>query len=229
VKLLLLDLWGTVFYPNTTMEQFWSLRAAALRRHLEEKGHSHTHAEVLGACREARRLVDRIRRTTLREVPVEGEIAAILHLLGVEEDPTPEMAEDYLKPYVEQAAKAPHVEQLIHRARENGYLIAVASNTMSWRHAVKALRRLGLLSLFDAQFYSDIVGWRKPSPAFFQHILSTLNAQPRETTMIGDEEDDIAAGRLGIKTIAYEGFHPYTGTIEPHAKIKDHLEAIQHL
>jgi len=229
VKLLLVDLWGTVFYPNISMEEFWRQRAGVLQRELSRLGYAYSLGDVYSACKRGRSLVDRIRRATLREVTVEGEVAAILHLLGVEEGPTRTMVEGYLAPYVDYAVKAPHVEQLLQGARDNGYTVSVASNTMSWRHAVRVLKRLGLLGLFDAHFYSDVVGWRKPSTSFYRHVLATLRAEPEETVIIGDEEADIAAGKLGVKTILYEGFHSYEGSLKPSARVKDHLEALRFL
>ncbi len=225
MKLLLLDLWGTVFYPKVSMEEFWRVRASHLRDALEEAGYSFTLQEVYRACRAGRAVTDRLRRTTGREVDVKGELVLVLHHLGVPTDPSEAMVEAYLHPYVHLPEKAPGVEALVEEAHSLGYTVAAASNVMSWRHAAQALRRLGLQALFDYYFYSDIIGWRKPTLHFYMHIFSTLGATPSSTVMIGDEEGDVAVERLGAKAIAYEGFHPYTGELEPTARVKSHVEA----
>jgi len=66
-----------------------------------------------------------------------------------------------------------------------------------------ALRRVGLDQVMDKIYCPKNVGYRKPSPKFFQHILSDLRLNPDQVLMVGDsfEIDVLGANRSGIDAI----------------------------
>lgn len=57
----------------------------------------------------------------------------------------------------------------------------------------------------DGKFISHEIGFEKSSPEFFQHVITTLNAQPSSITLIDDSESKVqAAQQAGLHTIHYK-------------------------
>ncbi|AUI52985.1 HAD family hydrolase [Arthrobacter crystallopoietes] len=55
---------------------------------------------------------------------------------------------------------------------------------------------------FSQCFYSSRIGKVKPNPGAFQHVLSTLNADPAAIVFIDDKAENIAAAKaLGMTTV----------------------------
>ncbi len=83
--------------------------------------------------------------------------------------------------------------------QERGYLLGVVTN----RHYGGPLFRedvaaMGLFAYFDyaAMAISADLGVCKPHPAIFQHALTSLNAAPEETAMVGDQlKADVAGAK----------------------------------
>lgn len=96
----------------------------------------------------------------------------------------------------------PGVLELIDRAREEGYLIAVGSSSVdNWVNT--HLRRLGLLEKFDTIVTSDEVKSAKPNPDIFLKVLEKLEVSPEDAIVLEDSYNGIlAAHRAGIKAIA---------------------------
>ncbi len=213
---LLLDLWGTLFWPKLPLEEYHLMRAKMILRILDQGGLSLD--AVYKAYMDARRLADKIRNTTLHEVDVVGEAIILLDKLGIEPtgDLLRELEEAYIRPYVTQLELAPGAVELIRTAREHGFRVILASNTMSGRHTRTLLMEKGLLDLFDYLAFSDEIGFRKPHPKFFSAIVHQTGISPSRSVFVGDEEGDIAGARaFGMKTIAFIGFHEYSGGVAP--------------
>jgi putative hydrolase of the HAD superfamily len=66
-----------------------------------------------------------------------------------------------------------------------------------------ALRRVGLDQELDKVYCYTNIGYKKPSPKFFQHILADLHLTPDQVVMIGDsyENDVLGANRSGLRAI----------------------------
>lgn len=219
-KGFLVDLWGTLFYPAVDMETYHRSRSQHLARVLGENGISVPEEAVRKAYLEARRVADDLRRWTMREVDVAGEVVLLLRFLGVEPERrlVDELAEAYMIPYTSLLRAAEGAAELLEGARSEGYVVVLASNTMSSRHTVELLRRSGLLGYFDFLALSDSIGYRKPHPRFFSYIVTGTGISPSESVFLGDEELDVAGARqFGMLTVAYTGFHEYTGSVQPHA------------
>ena len=99
-KGFLVDLWGTLFYPAVDMETYHRSRSQHLARVLGENGISVPEEAVRKAYLEARRVADDLRRWTMREVDVAGEVVLLLRFLGVEPERrlVDELAEAYMIP-----------------------------------------------------------------------------------------------------------------------------------
>ncbi len=98
----------------------------------------------------------------------------------------------------------PQAGPVLGRLREAGLKVALVSNTFVPAHAMDAhLRRLGLLELFDARFYSAGLGLKKPSLALFRHAVGTLGVRPEEAWHVGDDllADVLGARRAGLTAV----------------------------
>lgn len=217
-KGLLVDFWGTLFYPSITIEEYHRLRARKVAESLSSSGYNLDVEKVYNAYLEARRIADEIRNHSLREVDLTGELVLLLNILKV--NPTSELLaslrEAYMYPYLYSLSLAPGAPDLLLEARRLGYKIILASNTMSGEYTVLLLRKNGMLTLFDYLGFSDEICFRKPHPRFYSWIIHQTGINPQESVFIGDEEGDILGAKsFGMRTIAFTGFHDYMGKTEP--------------
>jgi putative hydrolase of the HAD superfamily len=89
--------------------------------------------------------------------------------------------------------------------RRRGYLCCLATNQQAYRMRRMA-EGLGLRELFDHAFYSCEIGFRKPDPAYFRHILETLDLEPSATLFIDDSQPNVdTAAALGIRAAHFQG------------------------
>jgi putative hydrolase of the HAD superfamily len=89
--------------------------------------------------------------------------------------------------------------------RRRGYLCCLATNQQAYRMRRMA-EGLGLRELFDHAFYSCEIGFRKPDPAYFRHILETLDLEPSATLFIDDSQPNVdTAAALGIRAAYFQG------------------------
>ncbi len=88
--------------------------------------------------------------------------------------------------------------------RRQGYLTAVASNASPAYERV--LQSLGITERVTAVFLSDVVGYAKPDPRFFQFALERLGVTPAETVHVGNSywHDVIGARRAGILPVFFD-------------------------
>ena len=94
----------------------------------------------------------------------------------------------------------PLVEQL-----KSGYQLVLASNT-DVIHFTHSVENFGVLGQFDRQFLSYEIGLLKPDPAFFRHILRTLNTPAADCIFIDDRAENVESARtVGITSFRFEG------------------------
>jgi len=74
-----------------------------------------------------------------------------------------------------------------------GHSLALLSNKNE-RHCRMLLDHCGIATLFAAVAGSDTLASRKPSAEPVMRLMTMLARQPRETVMVGDSINDIAAG-----------------------------------
>ena len=61
--------------------------------------------------------------------------------------------------------------------------------------------------LFDAEYYSHLVGMRKPDAEIYEHVLEDQGLTAQETIFFDDNPDNIKSARsLGIQT--FHVLHP---------------------
>jgi phosphoglycolate phosphatase len=85
----------------------------------------------------------------------------------------------------------PKTLQALHRG---GCRLAVCTNKPQ-RLTEAVLEALGLAACFDAVLGGDALPVRKPDPGHVRGALAALGAAPERGVMIGDGENDAAAGR----------------------------------
>ncbi len=79
--------------------------------------------------------------------------------------------------------------------------LSILSNTVA-SHAV-VLRKEKIFEDFDHIFLSFELGYVKPDPRIYEHVLSRLNIKPEEAFFVDDRRENVlAASELGIR-----GFH----------------------
>lgn len=88
--------------------------------------------------------------------------------------------------------------------KSQGYTIAIASNATP--RYEETLRNLGIVERVDAIFLSDVVGYAKPDPRFFQFILEQMKVMPEEAVHVGNSywHDVIGARRSNILPIYFD-------------------------
>lgn len=95
----------------------------------------------------------------------------------------------------------PDVLPLLSGLRERGCRLVVMSN---WDHRLhRTLQDLGLTPLFENVYISTLIGYAKPDPAVFHHIINDLGVPASSLLHIGDslEEDIAAAQKAGIRSL----------------------------
>ncbi len=99
----------------------------------------------------------------------------------------------------------PGFTELAKELRDRGIRLACLSN---WDGRLYAILKAWQLDQFFDQVYSACtVGYLKPHPESFLHVLRDFNVSPQEALMIGDslEDDVLPAKALGMKAIQYQG------------------------
>lgn len=91
----------------------------------------------------------------------------------------------YFKP-----EKYPEVEKLINELRKNTRVIC-ATNTFD-SHYRYFLKR-GDYNLFDRVYASNVIGYAKPDPQFYLHILDQEKIEPHKIIFMDDKADNVKA------------------------------------
>ncbi len=209
IRAILLDFWGTMVYPDIPIEKYFRRRAEYLRRVLEKHGYRYRVEDVYEKLLETRRLMDKVRSLSLREVTVLGEMVVFADKLGIRADESilRELSLAYIRPYYLFTKPADGLKDFILWADEAGLSLGLVSNVMYGRATRKILKRLGVQKYFKVVALSDEIGFRKPHAKIFLYALRRLRVKPDNAVMIGDEFCDIyGAKKLGLKTIQYIGF-----------------------
>ena len=83
-------------------------------------------------------------------------------------------------------------EETLPALRDRGLQLGIASNFDKRLHSVLD----GLPITLDRRFVASEIGWRKPSPLFFEQIATTCGVEPHELLMVGDDfQADAQAAR----------------------------------
>lgn len=99
--------------------------------------------------------------------------------------------------------------RLVDRVRAAGVVTALATNQQSYRGGhIKA--NLPYEDHFDHQFHSFEVGLAKPDPAFFTHIIETLEIEPGEAVFVDDMAVNVrGAAQAGLNAVYFSNADTY--------------------
>ncbi|HME74007.1 MAG TPA: HAD family hydrolase [Myxococcota bacterium] len=116
------------------------------------------------------------------------------------------MCDTFLRPILNLGTLDAHALPTPAALRRKGIRTAIVSNTPWGSPAerwMEELRRYGLTEAVDATVFCVDVGWRKPAPQIFQHALSLLEVEPRDSVFVGDDprQDIAGAERSGLRAI----------------------------
>lgn len=165
---------------------------------------------------ELRMVVDE--KLSLREKNVENSIIqAISHMMF-----TPEI-------FFQTQHIVPETAQLIHELKEQGYKLYVLSNFCSKSFNLIKERDAEFFALFDGIVISAEVGYIKPDPNIYTHILKTYSIDPHTACFIDDLSINLEAAReFGIHTIQCPSKYGYFYGKSPDiATVRQELETWQ--
>jgi putative hydrolase of the HAD superfamily len=212
VRAITVDLWGTLLVdPPSSDNRYKARRLREFETILGAAGEEVSSAALDRAYENSAVYLSRI-WAQQRDVPVVDHVRAILG--GVEPRLPVRLSRDVLTALVDAYSRPallvpPAVDDGALKAltvlREEGYALAIVSNTMRTPGDTlrKILDRFGLLRLFAYTVFSDEIGVRKPAPAIFLRALGALGAEPRAAIHVGDDAIlDVGGARAaGMRTI----------------------------
>lgn len=98
--------------------------------------------------------------------------------------------------------------EVVNAALKKGYKVAIATNPVFPKRAIEhRLEWAGLADLpLDVVTYYENSYYTKPHKEYFQSIAETLQVNPEECVMTGnDRQEDMAAAETGMKTYLVKG------------------------
>jgi len=133
----------------------------------------------------------------------------------------------------------PNVKKVLKSLKEKKYYLAIL--TGSWnqqkiknvskeiakekiQRVNEVLTNANIKQFFNKVFvaYSDNIF--KPNERAFKKVLNYFKVSPEEAIMIGNEEEDMLASKIGITVILFDPEDKYTESIIPEFKFKNYLE-----
>ena len=116
------------------------------------------------------------------------------------------------------------INSILHELRGRGFKMGIASNRFS--NPARILERDSIIHLFDVVEYTNVPGYRKPSPYMLLRAAEQLGINPHSCAYIGNivNLDVLAAERAGMVPILLTWVDPQ----EIH-KIESDIVVINHL
>lgn len=219
VRAITVDFWGTLLFdPPSSDDRYKGRRLRDFETILAGAGIPVSASALDRAYEGSAVYLSRI-WARHRDVPVADHVRAIVG--GLDGGLPARLPADVLAALVEAYARPallvpPAVDdgalKALSALREDGYTLAVVSNTMRTPGATlrKLLERFGLLGCFAHTVFSDEVGVRKPDPAIFLGALQAVGAEPGTAIHVGDDArlDVEGARAAGMRVIQVTGALP---------------------
>jgi len=121
----------------------------------------------------------------------------------------------------------PGVEQTLSSLRHSGARLGICTNKQQGA-TLAVLQGFRVAQYFDAIVGGDAVPYHKPDPRHLLAVIEQLGAEPNETVMVGDNENDYNAARgVGASVILmrYGYLRVPPETLSPNAWL-DHFDEI---
>ena len=128
-------------------------------------------------------------------------IAELRDFIGIKSISDKELIDLFYQAEIANTNPFPEVIDVLRKLKSLNFKLGIVSNC-SIRWGTGIIKKCGLEGFFEVILISDREGISKPDPAIFQRALDLLNAESRETMMIGDDPkyDVPGAKSLGIYT-----------------------------
>lgn len=192
MKCVLLDFWGTVARFGDE---------AAFLGEVDRLG-----VELCGVAGlsnrydEVRRCTNILRRASMVEINIDAEAALIEHYTGCRADVVRRII---TKSFIDNSVPTPCSLEAIRDLLSAGLRVAIVSNVTNREFITGFMKRYGYPRI--PVISSDRELRRKPHPYIFRRALRRLACSPGEAVMVGDEDNDMGAGELGLITVAVGG------------------------
>ena len=123
-----------------------------------------------------------------RVYPLEGRLS---YIFGVDNRwLLDRLCDEFMAPIIETGHLHDDVKPVLSELRDRGYAVYVLSNT-PWGCASRIwkgeLERHGISEFVDTMVCCYDVGWRKPDPRVFGHLLDLMDFEPGECLFVGDD------------------------------------------
>jgi putative hydrolase of the HAD superfamily len=193
--------------PTTSREEFYFPRIEKIHATLSQAGHS------LPPCAEFWQAIDRAisamwaeARETWRITPLGRLLEQQLGELGLD---TARLDADQLLELLDWAPRPgvelfPETRPVLLALREKGYKTGLLTNSFvpMWMRDLE-LQAYGLLDLLDVRVSAADVGYLKPHPAIYHHLLARMDSPPERAVFVGDRPaNDIAgANAVGLTSV----------------------------
>ncbi|MBN1315482.1 MAG: HAD-IA family hydrolase [Anaerolineales bacterium] len=107
----------------------------------------------------------------------------------------------------------PEVKEVLTFLSRQGYRMSVLSNSDGRTREVFCHPQVGLAGFFERIFDSKLIGYEKPDPRIFEHVLAELKLRPAEVIYIGDVfwVDIQGARRAKLRAIHLDPLDLYKG------------------
>ncbi|KGY13269.1 hypothetical protein NM22_07245 [Vibrio tubiashii] len=129
----------------------------------------------------------------------------------------------FLWPHVEAVKQAE--ETLKQLSKQHTVYVATSAQDSSETDIQRAFERVGLAPYINGYFCKANLGLEKNSCDFYRAILSSLDVEPSQVTMVGDtlETDVYPARNAGLNTVFY---NPNQQPTEPDIATINHLKEL---
>ena len=122
--------------------------------------------------------------------------------LSPDEEETDALIADYLEAWSLGVTLAEEALDCVRRLAAD-YRVAVVSNTHAPELVPGLMRRLGLDVLIPDVFTSVEIGWRKPHPSIYQHVVATDRVDAGDAVFVGDNPIADVAGPRAFGMTAF--------------------------
>jgi putative hydrolase of the HAD superfamily len=212
VRAITVDLWGTLLVDPPSSDNRYKARRLRDFENILAGAGTRVSGVALDRAYEASAVYLSRIWAKHRDVPVTDHVRAIVG--GVSTALAARLPSDVLAALVDAYARPallvpPTVDEGALKAlsalREDGYTLAVISNTMRTPGVTlrKVLERYGLLRCFAHTVFSDEIGVRKPDPTIFLGALRAVGGDPATAIHVGDDSVlDVGGARgAGMRVI----------------------------
>lgn len=138
----------------------------------------------------------------------EGKISHLeAERLVFEKIGAPELADAWMKVdnafLIRNTKMIPGIKKTLENLKRKGYKLVVLSDAVHERSVLEKMYwKLGLMKYFDAIFWSNQIGFRKPQAEAYRKVIRHFGCSNAETIFVGHDIDEIqGANRIGIKTV----------------------------